>query len=107
MSHEFPLEGIRVVDASQGIAGPSAGMMLARYGADVIKIEPKAGDWSRGITAGQDGMTAMALATNVGKRSIALDLKQREGSDLLHRMAQRADVFIENFRTGVMERLGF
>ncbi len=107
MSHEFPLEGIRVVDASQGIAGPSAGMMLARYGADVIKIEPQAGDWSRGITAGKDGMTAMALATNVGKRSIALDLKQREGSDLLHRLAKRADVFIENFRTGVMERLGF
>jgi crotonobetainyl-CoA:carnitine CoA-transferase CaiB-like acyl-CoA transferase len=107
MSHEFPLEGIRVVDASQGIAGPSAGMMLARYGADVIKIEPKAGDWSRGITAGKDGMTAMALATNVGKRSIALDLKQREGSDLLHKLAKRADIFIENFRTGVMERLGF
>lgn len=107
MSHEFPLEGIRVVDASQGIAGPSAGMMLARYGADVIKVEPKAGDWSRGITAGKDGMTAMALATNVGKRSIALDLKQRDGSALLRKLSERADVFIENFRTGVMERLGF
>lgn len=107
MSHEFPLEGIRVVDASQGIAGPSAGMTLARYGADVIKIEPKAGDWSRGITAGKDGMTAMAMATNAGKRSIALDLKQPEGAELLHKLAKRADVFIENFRTGVMERLGF
>ena len=107
MSHEFPLAGIRVVDASQGIAGPSAGMMLARYGADVIKIEPQTGDWSRGITAGKDGMTAMALATNVGKRSIALDIKHYEGTDLLHRLAKRADVFIENFRTGVMERLGF
>lgn len=107
MSHEFPLEGIRVVDASQGIAGPSAGMTLARYGADVIKIEPKAGDWSRGITAGKDGMTAMALANNAGKRSIALDIKHREGSALLHQLAKRADVFIENFRTGVMERLGF
>jgi crotonobetainyl-CoA:carnitine CoA-transferase CaiB-like acyl-CoA transferase len=107
MSHEFPLEGIRVVDASQGIAGPTTGMMLARYGADVIKIEPQEGDWSRGITAGKDGMTAMAIATNVGKRSIALDLKHSEGSELLHRLAKRADVFIENFRTGVMERLGF
>ena len=107
MSHDYPFEGLRVVDASQGIAGPSAGMMLARYGANVIKVEPRAGDWSRGITAGKDGMTAMALATNVGKRSIALDLKQREGSDLLHRLAKRADVFIENFRTGVMARLGF
>ncbi len=107
MSDEYPLEGLRVVDASQGIAGPSAGMTLARYGADVIKIEPQAGDWSRGITAGKDGMTAMALATNVGKRSIALDLKQREGAELLHKLAQQADVFIENFRTGVMARLGF
>lgn len=107
MSHEYPLEGLRVVDASQGIAGPSAGMMLARYGADVIKVEPKEGDWSRGITANKDGMSSMAIATNVGKRSIALDLKHTEGAALLHKLAQRADVFIENFRTGVMARLGF
>ena len=107
MSHEFPLQGIRVVDASQGIAGPSAGMMLARYGADVIKVEPKEGDWSRTITAGKDGMTAMVLANNAGKRSIALDLKHPEGSALVRKLAERADVFIENFRTGVMERLGF
>lgn len=107
MSHEFPLDGIRVLDASQGIAGPSAGMMLARYGADVIKVEPKDGDWSRTITAGKEGMTAMSLANNVGKRSIALDLKHPEGSALVRKLAERADVFIENFRTGVMERLGF
>jgi crotonobetainyl-CoA:carnitine CoA-transferase CaiB-like acyl-CoA transferase len=107
MSHDYPLEGVRVVDVSQGIAGPSAGMMLARYGADVVKVEPKEGDWSRGITAGRDGMSAMAIATNVGKRSIALDLKHPEGAALLHQLARRADVFIENFRTGVMERLGF
>lgn len=107
MSHEFPLEGVRVLDASQGIAGPSAGMLLARYGADVVKVEPKDGDWSRTITAGKEGMTAMALANNVGKRSIALDLKHAEGTALFRRLAERADVFIENFRTGVMERLGF
>lgn len=107
MSHEFPLEGIRVLDASQGIAGPSAGMMLARYGADVIKVEPREGDWSRTITAGREGMTAMAVANNVGKRSIALDLKHPEGAELVRKLAKRADVFIENFRTGVMERLGF
>ncbi len=107
MSHEYPLEGLRVVDASQGIAGPSAGMMMARYGADVIKVEPKEGDWSRGITAGRDGMSAMSVATNVGKRSIALDVKHSEGAAVLHKLAKRADVFIENFRTGVMARLGF
>lgn len=107
MSHDYPLEGLRVVDASQGIAGPSAGMMLARYGANVIKIEPKEGDWSRSLTAGKHGMTSMAVATNAGKRSIALDLKQPEGADILHQLAKRADVFIENFRSGVMSRLGF
>ena len=107
MSQEFPLEGLRVVDMSQGIAGPSAGMMLAQYGAEVVKIEPKEGDWSRSITAGADAMTSMAIATNLGKRSIALDLKQPRGAEIVQRLAQRADVFIENFRTGVMERLGF
>jgi crotonobetainyl-CoA:carnitine CoA-transferase CaiB-like acyl-CoA transferase len=96
-----------VLDASQGIAGPSAGMMLARYGADVVKLEPKDGDWSRTITAGKGGMTAMSLANNVGKRSIALDLKHPEGAAIVRKLAERADVFIENFRTGVMERLGF
>jgi crotonobetainyl-CoA:carnitine CoA-transferase CaiB-like acyl-CoA transferase len=107
MSHEFPLAGLAVVDMSQGIAGPSAGMMLAQYGADVVKIEPREGDWSRSITAGADAMTSMAIATNLGKRSIALDLKQPRGAEIVHRLARRADVFIENFRTGVMERLGF
>jgi crotonobetainyl-CoA:carnitine CoA-transferase CaiB-like acyl-CoA transferase len=107
MSHEYPLAGIRVVDASQGIAGPSAGMTLARYGADVIKVEPQAGDWSRGITAGRDGMTAMALATNVGKRSIALDLKQRAGSDLLHRLARRSITPVRKFSMNTSARLGF
>ncbi|MCC6532749.1 MAG: CoA transferase [Burkholderiales bacterium] len=107
MSHEFPLEGIRVVDASQGIAGPSAGMLLAQYGADVIKVEPREGDWSRSLTAGASAMTSMAIANNLGKRSIAFDLKHPQGAQLLRQLASRADVFIENFRTGVMERLGF
>ncbi|MGH8639457.1 MAG: CaiB/BaiF CoA transferase family protein, partial [Burkholderiales bacterium] len=107
MSQDFPLDGLEVVDMSQGIAGPSAGMMLAQYGAEVVKIEPKEGDWSRSITAGAEAMTSMAIATNLGKRSIALDLKQPRGAEIVHRLARRADVFIENFRTGVMERLGF
>lgn len=73
MSHEYPLDGIKAVDASQGIAGPSAGMMLALYGADVVKVEPREGDWSRSITSGTDRVTSMAVATNLGKRSVALD----------------------------------
>jgi crotonobetainyl-CoA:carnitine CoA-transferase CaiB-like acyl-CoA transferase len=107
MSHEFPFEGLEVVDMSQGIAGPSAGTMLAQYGADVVKVEPREGDWSRSITAGAGAMTSMSIATNLGKRSIALDLKQPQGAEIVQRLARRADVFIENFRTGVMERLGF
>jgi crotonobetainyl-CoA:carnitine CoA-transferase CaiB-like acyl-CoA transferase len=107
MSQEFPLAGLRVVDMSQGIAGPSAGMLCAQYGADVVKVEPKEGDWSRTITAGADSMTSMSTATNLGKKSIALDLKQPEGARIVEQLARRADVFIENFRTGVMERLGF
>jgi crotonobetainyl-CoA:carnitine CoA-transferase CaiB-like acyl-CoA transferase len=82
-------------------------MMLAQYGADVIKVEPQEGDWSRSITSGAEGMTTMAVANNLGKRSIALDLKHAEGSAILRRLTERADVFIENFRTGVMARLGF
>src|SRR5688572_27691290 len=107
MSHEFPLTGLSVVDMSQGIAGPSAGMMLAQYGAEVVKIEPREGDWSRSITAGSERMTSMAIATNLGKRSIALDLKHAKGAEIVRRLARQADVFIENFRSGVMDRLGF
>jgi crotonobetainyl-CoA:carnitine CoA-transferase CaiB-like acyl-CoA transferase len=107
VSHEYPLEGIKVVDTSQGIAGPSAGMMLALYGADVVKVEPREGDWARSITSGAAGVTSMVVATNLGKRSIALDLKHPQGAGILKALAERADVFIENFRTGVMDRLGF
>ena len=107
MSHEFPLEGIKVLDASQGIAGPSAAMLLAQYGAEVIKVEPQDGDWSRLLGSGKEGMTSLSVATNLGKRSIALDLKKPEGAEVFRRLTQRADVFVESFRTGVMERLGF
>jgi len=107
MSHEFPFEGLKVLDASQGIAGPSAGMMLAQYGADVVKVEPREGDWARSIGSGSERMTSLSIPTNLGKRSIALDLKHAEGSTAFRRLAERADVFIENFRTGVMQRLGF
>lgn len=106
MSHDFPLEGLKVVDMSQGIAGPSAGMMLAQYGADVVKIEPKEGDWSRSITAGAEAMTSMAIATNLGKRSIALDLKKPEGVAIAKRLARKADVVLQNYRPGVIEKFG-
>jgi crotonobetainyl-CoA:carnitine CoA-transferase CaiB-like acyl-CoA transferase len=107
MSHDFPFQGIRVLDLSQGIAGPSAAMMLAQYGADVIKVEPREGDWSRLLGAGKNGMTSLSVTNNLGKRSIALDMKKTAGVQIVQRLAERADVFLESFRTGVIERLGF
>ena len=107
MSEALPFAGIKVVDASQGLAGPGAAMMLAQHGADVIKVEPPQGDWSRlrGIASGD--FSTLSLPTNSGKRSIVLDLKQPAGSAVLHRLVTGADVFLESFRPGVIDRLGF
>lgn len=107
MSEALPFAGIKVVDASQGLAGPGAAMMLAQHGAEVIKVEPPLGDWSRqrGIASGD--FSTLSLPTNSGKRSIVLDLKQPAGVAVLHRLVADADVFLESFRPGVIDRLGF
>lgn len=105
-SYDQPLAGIRVLDLSQGIAGPYCGMLLAQYGAEVIKVEPAEGDWGRGLGKRIADQTPITLSANRGKRSIALDLKSPEGRDLLARLVARADVFLENFRPGVAARLG-
>ena len=107
MSYEQPYKGIKVVDLSQGIAGPYCGMLLAQYGADVIKVEPFEGDWSRilGVTYGDH--SAFSVAGNLGKRSVALDLKTDEGREIVNRLIDEADVFMEGFRPGVIQRLGF
>jgi crotonobetainyl-CoA:carnitine CoA-transferase CaiB-like acyl-CoA transferase len=107
MSYELPFEGLKILDLTQGIAGPSAAMMLAQYGADVIKVEPFEGDWSRHRGAGGDGVSSLSATTNLGKRSIALDLKKPHGGIVLRQLAERADVFMESFRPGVINRLGF
>ena len=100
------LEGIRVLDVGQVMAGPFCAMQLADLGADVIKVEPPEGDSSRqmGTRAGTDS-TGFA-AVNRGKRGIVLDLKTPRGRDVLIRLAARADILIENFRPGVMKALG-
>ena len=72
------LEHLRVLDISQGIAGPYCGTLLSRYGADVIKGEPPAGDWSRGVGNGAGGHSALSAVYNVGKRGMILDLKKPE-----------------------------
>jgi crotonobetainyl-CoA:carnitine CoA-transferase CaiB-like acyl-CoA transferase len=108
MSYEAPYEGLKVVDLSQGVAGPYCAMMLAQYGADVIKVEPTdTGDWSRGLGTRYGDHTAYSIPANIGKRSIALDLKQEGGRAVLWRLIQGADVFVQGFRPGVIERLGF
>jgi crotonobetainyl-CoA:carnitine CoA-transferase CaiB-like acyl-CoA transferase len=104
------LEGIRVLDFSQMMLGPFATQMLADLGADVIKVErPGTGEWERGLrVAGElvDGESAAFLAMNRNKRSIALDLKNPSAREALLRLARTCDVVVENFRPGVMDRLG-
>ena len=98
-----PLSGIRVLEFCHTIMGPTAGMILADLGADVIKIEPADGDATRRLI----GFGAGFFPTfNRNKRSLAIDLKSEEGRDLLHRLAGKADVAIENYGPGTMERLG-
>ena len=106
MSYQAPYEGLRVIDLSQGIAGPYAAMLLAQYGADVIKVEPPDGDWARILGVRYGDQTVFSIAGNLGKRSIAVDLKTDEGREIVRRLAAGADVFLEGFRPGVAARLG-
>lgn len=101
-----PLEGIRVFDASQGVAGPHATMLLALHGADVIKVEPMEGDWCRVLGRSHQGQSIEFKNVNRGKRSIALDLKSKAGQDIARRLASESDIFIESFRPGVIKKLG-
>lgn len=101
-----PLHGLQVLDVSQGIAGPYCGALLAEQGADVVKVEPRHGDWIRGLGAPIGDLSAYAVAYNRGKRSLCLDLKDARGRDVVLRLAARADVVLESFRPGVAERLG-
>ncbi|MEU6713486.1 CoA transferase [Nonomuraea sp. NPDC046802] len=99
------LDDLRVIDAATLFAGPSAAMMLADFGADVIKIEhPRRGDPSRGHGASVDGVGLWWKTLSRNKRAAAVDLSQAEGQDILRRLAERSDVLIENFRPGTLER---
>lgn len=106
MSYKYPYKGIRVLDVSQGFAGPYVGGMLSLYGASVIKVEPPEGDWIRSIGRSFGGNTPLGVVANRGKRSIAINLKTESGRALVHQMAETADVFLESFRPGVAARLG-
>lgn len=104
----LPLSGVTVLDLSRVLAGPYCGLMLADMGADVVKIEnPDGGDDSRAFTEPSfHGVSTYFLSINRNKRSIALDLKSPAGREAFLKLVRKADVVLENFRTGVMERLG-
>ena len=95
-----PLSGFRILDLSRVLSGPVATVLLADQGADVIKVEPLAGDISRHMGGNKGGVTPGFLSANRGKRSIALDLKSDAGIDVVKRLAALADVFVQNFRPG-------
>ena len=101
------LDGIRILDVSQGAAGPVCAMLLGDLGADVIKVEPPGGEWGRGLGPPfVDGVAAAFLGINRNKRSVVLDLKQPAGTEVVTRLADRSDVVLESFRPGVADRLG-
>ncbi|HEY1701524.1 MAG TPA: CoA transferase [Trebonia sp.] len=108
-----PLDGVVVIDLSRALAGPHAAMMLGDLGARVIKIEsPGSGDDSRGwgppfVGPADDPISTYYLSCNRNKESVTLDLKSDDGRDTLSRLVRHADVLIENFRPGVLDRLGF
>lgn len=103
-----PLEGVRVIDMSHVIAGPLASFYLAQLGAEVIKIEPPAGgEVMRASKSAAEGDTpAGFVALNAGKRSMAQDIRTPQGADVIRALAETADVFIENFRPGVVAKYG-
>ena len=102
----LPYAGLRVLDMSQGLAGPYCAGLLGMQGAAVIKVEPPGGDWIRNAGGGREGMSSLAIMGSPGKRSACIDAAKPEGKALLLRMARESDVFVQNFRPGVIERLG-
>ncbi len=102
-----PLSGIRVLDFSRVLAGPAASLALADLGAEVIKIEPPGGgDDTRAFPPFSDGHSVYFLGINRGKKSIVIDLKSADGVTLAKDLAAKCDILIENYRPGVMDRLG-
>ncbi len=101
-----PLTGVRVLDLSRVLSGPHCTRMLADMGAEVIKIEPPAGDLTRFATPRRHGLSSYFVQQNVGKRNLSIDLTVPEGAEILLGLIEHADVLVENYRPGVMARLG-
>jgi itaconate CoA-transferase len=103
----YPLEGVRVVALEQAVAAPFCSRHLADLGADVVKIErPDGGDFGRRYDSVVKGLSSYFVWLNRGKRSLTLDVKSAGGRELLGRLLERADVFLQNLGPGVADRLG-
>ena len=102
-----PLTGLKVLDLTGMVSGPVAAMMLADQGAEVIKVEPINGELVRHMAAPHNGVNPVFFSCNRGKKSIALDLKSEGGKKILLKLASEADIFMQNFRPGAIERMGF
>lgn len=106
MKNKGPLSGITVIDLTAMISGPVCTMMLGDQGADVIKVEPLAGELTRKVGKQKNGMTTSFLCANRSKRSITLNLKDKKGINILKKLIKNADVLVQNFRPGTMKRMG-
>ena len=111
-SRKPPLDGVRVLDMTRFVAGPYCTMLLADQGAEVVKIEPLAGEDTRALAPilGDDEaskVSAYFLRYNRSKKSVCIDLKNKEGQRVLTALLKNVDVLVENFRPGVLERMGF
>ena len=102
-----PLQKYRIIDLTAMISGPYGTQLLADQGADVIKVETETGDLMRHASPARNGMSAAFLLNNRNKRSVVLDLKSEGGKETLRRLIATADVFVQNFRPGAIERMGF
>ena len=102
----LPYTGLRVLDISQGIAGPYCAHILWQQGADVIKVEPPAGDWIRFVGVMNGEHSAYGIQNSAGKKALALDARTEAGKKILLDMAMQADVVVQNFRPGVADRMG-
>ena len=102
---DLPYEGVKVLDLSQGVAGPYCGMHLARNAANVIKVEPTGiGCWSRRLGKHTNDQTAHSVIVNRAKRSLAVDLKTEQGVTIVQRLASQCDVLIHNYRVGKIDK---
>jgi len=103
---DFPLAGLKVLDFSRVVAGPYATRMLSDLGAEVLKVEPPEGDVTRKLAKRESGVSGNYLQLNIGKKNICVDLKAEGARDLIHKLAAEADIVVENFRPGVMDKFG-